>query len=169
MLIKIREATMADVPWLHQVDLAVLESIPDKELFCIEDKAFLRRHIQAEGFTLIACAEDVPAAYVQVRIPGYAQDNLGLDASLDQGQLPLVGHVESVAVLPGFRGLGLQRQLTAAAEEMMARRGLVWSMATVAPQNPHSLGNFTSMGYCVVCEKEKYGGHKRCILLKKLC
>ena len=168
MMIQIKEATLADVPWLHQADLEVLAALPDQNLFCIEEEAFIRRHISAEGFVHIAWVDEAPAAYVLVRIPGDAEDNLGQDADLAPSQLPMVGHVESVAVLPGYRGLGLQRQLVKEAEAAMRGRGLRWSMATVSPQNPHSLKNFTAAGYKVVCQKEKYGGYMRCILIKTL-
>ena len=166
--VTIRRGTAADLPWLGEADRLALELLEDKSLFMTEDGAFAARHIQQEGFILIAEAEGKAAAYLLARLPGEAPDNLGRDADLPEEELGRVAHMESVVVLPEYRGRGLQKRLLAAGEEEAGRRGFRWAMATVSPENPPSLRSFLACGYREAARKEKYGGVLRCVMIKEL-
>ena len=166
--ITIRRGREEDLPWICEADCRALSLMEDKSLFAVEGAEFTSRHISREGFILIAEAAGARAAYLMVRFPGSAPDNLGRDAGLAEEQLAQVAHMESVVVLPEFRGRGLQKRLLAAGEEAARQRGYRWAMATVSPHNPASLQSFLSRGYREAVRKEKYGGLLRCILIREL-
>lgn len=166
--------------------------IRDSELFVADDREVLARHIHHEGRILMAVDEksrlvlpsadnfqtrsggpcNTPAswlaAFLVVRFPGNAEDNLGVYAGLYGAQLDRVAHMESVAVRDTFRGYGLQKALVARGEDMARQLGYAYSMCTVSPKNPWSLANMESAGYDVVATVPKYGGRMRHILFKRL-
>ncbi len=164
----IRKGERSDLKWIRRIELEALASLEDQTLFAIEDEAFAERHLEKEGFILICQVDGEPAAYLMVRLPGQAEDNLGRDAGVPADQLDQVAHMESVVVTERFRGRGIQKILLDRAEQEAIRRGYKLSMATVAPGNPASLRSFLALGYREVARKEKYGGLERCILLKKI-
>ena len=86
---------------------------------------------------------------------------------LFRSELPLVAHMDSVAVLPGYRGHRLQRRLMEAAEKDLTESGFKFLMCTVHPDNRYSRNNVISRGYEPVMVKEKYGGIVREIFLKR--
>lgn len=65
---------------------------------------------------------------------------------------------------PDWRGYGLQRILIDRAAEKAREAGAKQILATVSPDNRHSLANFTSAGYEITATVSKYGGLTRNIL-----
>ena len=100
--------------------------------------------------------------------PGLSEENLGRDINLSETDLLKVAHMDSVAVLPQYRGHGLQNKLMQAAEAEARQRGYRYLMCTVHPDNHYSKNNVLKQGYHVIATKEKYGGYTRNILLKEI-
>ena len=71
---------------------------------------------------------------------------------------------DAVFVAPDWRGYGLQRVLIDRAAEKAREAGAKQILATVSPDNRHSLANFTSAGYEITATVSKYGGLTRNIL-----
>lgn len=71
---------------------------------------------------------------------------------------------DAVFVAPDWRGYGLQRILIDRAAEKAREAGAKQILATVSPDNRHSLANFTSAGYEITATVSKYGGLTRNIL-----
>ena len=80
--------------------------------------------------------------------------------------LDKVVHMESVAVLPEYRGYHLQEKMLRYAEECIDKKQYSYLLATVSPDNPASYHSFEKCGYALVMTKEKYGGLLRRIYEK---
>lgn len=138
------------------------------EYYLMDDAQFVSRHFSDEGFILLCKESKRAAGFLIVRIPGQSEDNLGRDVGINEHELNYVAHMESIAVLPKFRGNGIQRQLIKEAEARLEAQEMRWCMATVHPDNVYSLDNFLKLGYHVEGLKKKYGGKLRCIVKKNL-
>lgn len=167
----IRPAVSADAEAIHGIMVTVQREVAHsrdgagwtdaeraeaRDLFLISDLARVRRKLaDPDGFGYVAEAageggSPVVVAYHLAEVlraddPG----NLGRVAGVPERELGRVAEMDSVAVLPDWRGLGLQRRLAALCEEAAARRGCLHLVATVHPRNARSLGNFLAMGYRV--------------------
>lgn len=108
------------------------------------------------------------AGVLIVIIPGRSDENLGYDAGFDEDGLLKTAHMDSAAVLPEFRGCGLQGRMADAAQAELRRRGYRFLMCTVHPENRFSLQTMVKQGYRVIGMAEKYGGYERAVLLKEL-
>lgn len=89
-------------------------------------------------------------------------------ASLSGEALHQVAHMDSVAILPEYRGMGLQYRMMQVAEKELKDAGYRYLMCTVHPKNRYSRENILRQSYRVVATKEKYGGYLRDILLKEI-
>lgn len=158
-------ASMQDVPQIADIMKRVDESLKDKNIFVPDDEDFIRRHIDQNGFILIARDHDKIVGFLIARVPGDASYNLGNDIQLPREELKYVIHMESIAVLPEYRGYGIQKRLIE--EAGIKASDYSYLMATVYPENKYSLNNFLIAGYEIRMTKLKYGGLKRHILLKK--
>lgn len=150
------------------------------EWFIEDDAEYIREHIGhipiAEkdcGFSLKAVTRvedrEVIAGFFMVDFPGIGVRNLGHHIELDEKSLAKVAHMDSVVILPQFRGHKLQYRLIACAEEILRQETdyTIW-MATVHPDNKYSLSNVQAHGYEVIAEALKYGGYRRYVLKKEL-
>ena len=81
-----------------------------------------------------------------------------------------VAHMESAAVLPEFRGNGIQKKLLIYGKDHLAEHfpAVKYITATVAPLNIPSLKSFKAAGFKEMLTKEKYNGHMRIILLNNM-
>ena len=71
---------------------------------------------------------------------------------------------DAVFVDPDWRGYGLQRVLIDRAADKAREAGAKQILATVSPDNSHSLNNFATAGYEIIATASKYGGLTRNIL-----
>jgi len=147
----------------------VYDRLDNKELYVCDAPEFVKAHIKDTGFTVIACneASEIVACFM-VRYPGMDEDNLGRDIGLDANRLNQVAHMESAVVLSEYRGLGLQVAMLQYAERAIDKSKYKYFMATVSPDNPWSYCSLERNGYELKLTKEKYGGLKRRIYLKKM-
>lgn len=127
------------------------------DFFLISDLPRVRRKLQnPDGFGYVVEADG--GACGQGRIVGYYlfqklsavfDAGLALRAGIKDDDLARAIEMDSVAILPPWRGLGLQRRLEALGEEEAARRGCRHLVATVHPDNRYSLDNFLAAGFKV--------------------
>lgn len=198
-----------DIPVIISLMNGAVCDAAQKDWYVTDDEEFVRRHVgdgQAEqdvlggkvgpeGYTLKYVINGEIAAFLLVRHPGEADDNLGRNLSncsevfvrgesvaedtetktarivQENGELAvlsLVTHMESAAVHPAYRGKSLQGKLLQAAEHIERERGARFLMATVHPDNVYSLRNLEKEGYQCILETEKYGGLRRKVLCKEL-
>lgn len=126
------------------------------------------------------------AGIMIIRFPGKDDDNLGRDAGIPPEEYDHVAHIESAAVLPEYRGYGLQGQMLRYAENILKSqsekcisemtmvkgqplfRAIHYMFATVSPENPASWRTLELNGFHCLLEKEKYDGLLRRIYFKSL-
>lgn len=169
----IEKAALNDIEEILALEQKAYQLMPIKEWYVPDDLSFLERHIEKEGFILKAVSpEETIAGFLVVRYPKDADDNLFFDIKeiccLKDGEQFVTAHMESVAVDPAHRGYHLQEQLIREGTEIAASDGYKHFCATVHPDNKYSRRNGDAAGFECVCEKEKYGGLRRCIYYKKL-
>ena len=144
-------------------------STKNKDWYVTDDREFIERHIETEGYILKYMLDNKIAGFLIVRHPKLAEDNLGRYLpDWSEEALMRVSHMESVAVLPKSRGQKIQKKLLSAAEEIEQKRETKYLMATVHPDNIYSVENLEQLGYQCLLETEKYGGRKRKIMSKEL-
>lgn len=164
----IRTAKDDDVQLIYDCMRSVYNGLEDKSMFVCEDIEYVKRNISKHGFTLIADADDGRTAGIFIfEYPGRSIDNLGRDIGLSGEELDRVVHMDTVAVLPQYRGNGLLKRMLNAAEQMIDKNRYVYFMATAAPHNKASLNSFIESGYRIMKTVGKYGGFTRAVLLKE--
>ena len=179
MEFEIKRALPEDAERLAAIMEEVTEGLTNPAWFINDDADYIKDHVgnipvEAEdcGFTLKAvCVQDGQeeiAGFFMVDFPGPGSRNLGHHISLEQEALVKVVHMDSVVILPQYRGNKLQYKLIEAAEEVLRQETdyEIW-MATVHPDNKYSLNNVQALGYKIVAEAMKYGGYPRYVLMKE--
>lgn len=167
----IKQADAGDYQVFADMIGAVWEAMPNKEWFVADDADYTYGVLaEGKGIGFKAIDEDtgrIAGVFIAAK-PGAGEENLGRDIDLPEEELPLVAHMESVAILPPYRGHRLQYRLMQAAEARLREEGYRYLMCTAHPDNCYSCRNIRSQGYEAVTTKEKYGGYLRTIFLKKL-
>ena len=168
---RIEKADVDDHQIFADIIQAVWNGLDKKEWFVADNGEYTYKMLYSGkgiGYKAMDEASGEIAGVFMVTIPGVSRENLGYDAGLGQEELVLVAHMDSIAILPGYRGHKLQRRLMQAGEEDLRKRGFRYLMCTVHPDNCYSRNNIISQGYGSVAVKEKYGGYVREIFLKRI-
>lgn len=164
----LRPTRAEDAKEIHHMITEVYEQMERREFFVCDSLEDVRGMLSAETSGVAACdGQGRIVGALLLRYPGEGPENLGRDIGLKEEELPLVVHMETAVVLPGFRGQGLQKRMILYMEKALEGTGFRYLMATAAPENTASMKSFLSLGYRSVLTKEKYGGLLRCILLKE--
>lgn len=166
--IAIQRAQIKDVADIIYIMEQVVSFISNPSWFVADDMEFVTRHLENEGFILLAFIHETPAGFLIIRTPKEALDNLGQDLEMPQEEFMLAAHMESVAVLPQFRGLEVARKLLIHGEERLKQKGYRHLLATVHPDNLASLHNFEKLDYHIKKKVLKYGGKERLIVYKQI-
>ena len=90
------------------------------------------------GYKAIEMGTNTAAGIFIVTFPGMKEENLGRDIELAGVELEKVAHMESVAILPAYRGNGLQYALMQRGEADLRKMGYRYLMCTVHPDNTYS-------------------------------
>lgn len=166
----LRQAGEADLSGIMTVMDTAARLTEPKEWFVSDDADYVKKHLTdaASGFVLAAEVNGTVAAFFMVHFPGLSENNLGRELGFSDEQLLRSAHMDSAAVLPGYRGHKLQARLCLLAEEELKKRGFRHLLCTVHPDNRFSLENMQKNGYEIKKTMLKYGGLPRHILLKTL-
>ncbi|WP_312446357.1 GNAT family N-acetyltransferase [Lacrimispora sp.] len=167
----IERAVLEDYQIVADMIQSVWQQIQQKDWFVADDSEYTCHTLKEGngiGYKAFEADSGALAGVFIAALPGSGEENLGRDIGLSEEELGKVAHMESVAILPGYRGNGLQYSLMKTAEEELLKQGYRYLMCTVHPENRYSKNNMIKQGYEVVLTKEKYGGYLRDILLKKL-
>lgn len=180
MEFEIIRAVPLDASELASIMECVAAGMDNPEWFFKDDLTYITEHIghvplksEDLGFILKAVTvvdgKEQIAGFFMAAFPGLSEKNLGHHIHLSESDLLKVAHMDSVVILPRFRGQGLQYRLIAKAEEVIAQEtDYRILMATVHPDNKYSLKNVLAHGYEVAAEALKYGGYRRYILKKEI-
>ena len=168
---RIEKATDKDYQIFADIIQAVWRELDRKEWFVADNAEYTYEMLKSKkgiGYKAVAVDTNDIAGVFMVTVPGVGRENLGYDAGLKEDELPLVAHMDSVAILKEYRGHKLQYRLMQEAEKDLRKKGFKYLMCTVHPDNCYSRNNVVSQGYRSVGVKEKYGGYIREIFLKNM-
>lgn len=171
MTFRIEKAAESDYLLFAGIIETVHEKLEQKEWFAADNAEYTYRMLKSGngiGYKAVEEASREVAGIFLVTFPKDSEENLGRDIGLGEEELSLVAHMDSVAILPEYRGWGLQRRLMQHAEKELTEKGYRYLMCTVHPENRYSRKNVTDQGYTAVKTALKYGGYLREILLKQI-
>ena len=157
MNLVIRKGNKEDIEQFNDLLRFVRDSMEHKEWFYLDPPEQVLSMME-EGIMDLWVAMDgkkMVAAFDLLR-PGEREFNYGYDLVLTEEELPLVINMDSAAVHPEYRGLGLQQRLIQCAEEMLSKEGRRILLCTVHPDNRFSLQNVLKQGYTIQKKMEKY-------------
>ena len=144
--------------------------LDDKGWYSIDTQEYVREHIDdsSRGIVFKAVENGKIGAFFILHYPGPSVDSLGHYMKLDEQELLKVAYMDSLAVLPGFRGRCLQCALMNHGETYLRSTSYCHLMGTVHPENTYSLNNFLKLGYRVVTAAKLYGSLPRNIMYKRI-
>ncbi len=167
----IRPAGAQDAGEIAEVIQTVYSQMEHKEWFVADAAEYFIRVLssgKASGFKAVDMQTGATAGVLATYYPGEEKENMGRDVGLSEAQCALAAHMDTMAVLPAYRGHHLQYQLMMAAEQELYRKGYRYLLASVHPDNHASKNTMLHAGYRIMATKEKYGGYLRHIMLKTL-
>ncbi len=169
--VQIRRVSAERLREAAEIVRAVESRMVQKEWFVAESYEEFQRWMSADrGLLYLASDMDSgkAAGMFFAVLPGMEPENLGYDIGMKETELEQVALMDTAAVLPEFRGMGLQYRMMQEAELDLKRMGYRYLMCTVHPENRFSRENVRRQGYRHVMTKEKYGGYLRDIWMKEL-
>ena len=161
------KATGSDIPGIMHVMESAAASLEKDDWYITDDESFIRRIVEAQGFVAVAKDGDRIAGFLTIYCPGCSEDNLGRDLGFSDEMLMQAVHFDSAAVLPEYRGNGLQKKLIRYAMEMLRGTEYRYYFATVHPDNAASYKSLTSCGFEPRKTVLKYGSNLRCIVYRE--
>ena len=168
MEITIRKGTLDDTEDFIRLLDSVREGMEHKEWFYLDPPETVREMMGDGTMELwVAMDGDSLAGAFDLLHPGLEEYNYGYDLGFDKEQLLRVINMDSAAVAPDYRGLGLQRRLLETAEKELAERGEYYLLCTIHPENKYSLSNALKQGYEIQRTLPKYGSVRH-VLCKKI-
>lgn len=147
------------------------EKMKEKSWFVAESlEEFDRWMRKDQGWLYVAkdCSSGQLAGMFFVVLPGMEEENLGYDIGMQGRQLYECAIMDTVVVLPEYRGMHLQYEMMQTAERKLHKEGYRYLLCTVHPENKFSRENVKRQGYKKILTKEKYGGFLRDIWMKEL-
>lgn len=167
----IERAMSSDYPIFADMIQSVWKHMEHPEWFAADNADYLSRTLlpgHGIGYKAIEKDAGTVAGIFLVALPGLDESNMGYDIHLPEESLPLVAHMDSVAILPQYRGHHLQYRMMQKAEADLRSLGMRYLLCTVHPDNHYSRDNIIKQGYAFVLQKMKYNGAIRDIFLKQL-
>lgn len=168
MELTFRKGTVADTQQYIRFLNEVKADMQEQSWFYL-DPPELVQTMMADGTMELWLAMDGEriAAAFDILHPGLEPYNYGYDLDLTSEELLRVIHMDTAAVHPDYRGMGLQRKMVRIVEEVLKEKGEQILLCTVHPENKYSLNNMIQQGYEVRKRLEKYGS-ERFILRKNI-
>lgn len=163
-----------DVQRLGPADLALIldlqerirSALPDPSVFQTSTPEFIAYCLAGGGRCYRVVHDGESVAYRMVYFPRDRAFNLAMDTTLPTAQYHAVGHWDTVAVMPEWRGHGLARLMNVRALGDLADTGIRHLFATSSPANPHGVRTLMETGFQPVGLVEKFGGRLRFLLYR---
>lgn len=168
MSITIRKGNTKDterfIRLLHEVKASMTDQAwffldPDDEIRDLMNSGKMQLWLAEEG-------ERIAGAFDLI-IPELDPCNYGYDLGFDDDRLLRVVQMDTAAVHPDYRGLGLQKMLMETAEKEIRKSPGRILLCTIHPDNRFSLQNVLKQNYTIEKKVEKYGS-VRFVLRKDL-
>lgn len=163
-------ADVSDAAEIAILMRVVQESCPCKDFYVVSCLERVEWKLRTNSFAYLAKDGGRIVGFYMVEMPGLDRnENLGYELGFSKNELNRVACMDSVAVDPDYRGLGLQRRLAVLCEAEALIRGCDIFLGTVDPRNTPSLRNFIVDGYDIVLVRENFyvKGVPRVLLMKR--
>ncbi len=170
MEFKITRAGIEDTELIAAIIAKSYDSLENKDWFLADDAEYVRNLFLDKAGIVWLATETVsgrPAGIFMSAFEGETEKCLGWDIGFSAEQCKECATMDSVAVLPEFRGFHLQYQLMQHGEQELTAMGFRYLMATVHPDNHASKDTMLLLGYRVMRTMIKYDGYLRDVMLKE--
>ncbi|MGK5544766.1 GNAT family N-acetyltransferase [Streptomyces sp. URMC 127] len=164
MTFEVRRLGPGDLGLLLGLQERVHEALPDPSVFKTSTPEFIAYCLAGGGRCYAVEHGGETVAYRMVYFPRDRDFNLAKDTSLPPSEYHRVGHWDTVAVLPGWRGHGLARLMNTRALADVARTDIRHLFATSAPANPYAVRTLLQAGFRPIGLVRKFGGRLRFLL-----
>ncbi|AXK31840.1 GNAT family N-acetyltransferase [Streptomyces armeniacus] len=160
-MFRLRPLAPADLGLILDLQERVRSSLDDPGIFQLSTPEFVSYCLGGGGkcYAVTHGAETV--AYRIVYFPRGRDFNLAKDTPLPSAEYPYVGHWDTVAVLPEWRGHGLARLMNARALADLSETEIRHLFATSSPNNPHGVRSLLETGFRPFRLVRKFGGRLR--------
>lgn len=161
MKMSFRKGSVSDTETLIRFLNEIKNHMPQKQWFYVDPPELLRA-MMLDGTMELWLAENQNevAALFTILYPGLAEYNYGYDLNFSKSELLHVVHMDTAAVHPDYRGMGLQKKMMDLAERELSEKGNKILLTTVHPDNHYSLRNMLSLGYEIQARVRKYGSER---------
>lgn len=157
--IMIRECLLDELPLIQKIEQDVYNTCTNKELFSLLTDSEFYLRIKPPNFILGCFENQHLIGYIIYKVPD--------EEELIEFDIISCGHsqndtviLDGLAVLPLFRGKGLQRKMMEYFEAKVKENGRSHIVATVHPENSFCLNNFIDAGYLIFNEKNMPYGYR---------
>lgn len=156
-----RRLKFEDMASILSLQQKVVDSLSDPSLFFALSRDELLESMHLDSLAGIFSKEGALVAFALIVTPRKGDRNIAASVGANP-QEALTFDV--VVVDPAWRGLGLHQLFIDWAFDKMRQDGAAKILATVSPDNRHSLDNFKAKGFKIIDTRLKYGGLQRHIL-----
>lgn len=157
-----RRLKFEDMSAIIRLQDKVVEALPDRSLFYALTRDELLESVHLDRVAGIFADGNRLAAFALLVNPREGERNLASSSESAVAAETLTFDV--VAVDPDMRGYGFHKFFIDRALEYMGQTGATKILATVSPDNSHSLDNFITKDFRIISTELKYGGLKRHVL-----
>ncbi|MFJ3303895.1 GNAT family N-acetyltransferase [Streptomyces sp. NPDC086549] len=157
----IRPLGPADLGLVLDMQERISSSLMEKDIFQTSTPEFISYCLADGGRCYGVSYGRETVAYRMVYFPRDREFNLSRDTSLPPSEYRHVGHWDTIAVLPEWRGHGLARLMNARALADLAGTDIRHLFATSSPKNPHGVRSLIEAGFRPVDLVRKFGGKLR--------
>ncbi len=145
----------------------VFRTLPADALFVRETAGELEESL-ALDVCLGAFDGDELAAFSLMIANRLTHRSLGAILGYETARMKETVTYDSTFVSPSYRGFGLQRAMLPVKDDAARSLGALEALATVSPDNVHSMNNLLSDGFSILRRQRMYGGLDRYIVRKLL-
>lgn len=158
MAVSIRKGTVQDTERFIRLLHEVKDSMTEQSWFFLDPDDEIREMMDSGVMELWLAEEEnrLAGAFDYLR-PGLNPYNYGYDLGFDEEKLLRVVQMDTAAVHPDYRGLGLQKRLMETAEAEIRKEPGRILLCTIHPENRFSLENVLKQSYRVEKTVSKYG------------
>lgn len=158
MKISLRKGSAADIEQVIALLHEVKNGMGSGEWFFLDPDDEIRQMMEEGVMELWAAEADGKLAGIfTILHPGLESFNYGYDLDFDEELLMRVVQMDTAAVLPDYRGQGLQKRLMETAEAEIRKHPGRILLCTIHPDNRFSLANVLKQNYRIEKTVEKYG------------
>ncbi|WP_414170002.1 GNAT family N-acetyltransferase [Streptoverticillium reticulum] len=166
MTFDVRRLGPGDLGLLLGLQERIAATLPEPGIFQTSTPEFIAYCLADGGLCYGVTHHGETVAYRFVYFPHDRPFNLAKDSALPPDEHAAVGHWDTVAVLPGWRGHGLARLMNVRALADVADTGIRHLFATSSPLNPHGVRTLSEAGFQPIDLIRKFGGKLRFLLYR---